>query len=364
VAFVPPASLLFVRRATLVAQRFDLARLELEGEPIPLAEDVVVAATALRAAFAAGGRTLVYRTGGFGEARLLLLDRSSKEVSTLDGPNRYPANPSISPDGTRVAIARLNPVEGTSDIWIVDIARRVSSRFTTHPGWELAPLWSKDGLRIAFASNREGSWDVYERDIETGPGDEGHEVPLVRSRYNQHPQTWSPSGDLIYAHADPATGPDLWTVNVERHRGPEPILTSQFTEREADLSPDGHWLAYVSDESGASEVYVRRFPSGSDKQRISPSGGAEPRWRDDGSELFYVGGDRRLRAVTLGGGGTVKPSSPTVLIDMRISDSFWWDYAVAPGGQRFVIKQAINEGRSSPLNVILDWSTLLSPARR
>jgi hypothetical protein len=144
---------------------------------------------------------------------------------------------------------------------------------------------------------------------------------------------------------------------------PQPIIKTAFDEREAQLSPDNRWLAFASNESGRFEVYVQPFPSAGGKYRISPSGGSEPRWRADGAELFYVGPDRKLMALAISTGATFSSGQPAVVVDARISDSAWWDYAVTPDGQQFIIKQTTNEGRSSPLNVVLDWSVLVASAR-
>jgi Tol biopolymer transport system component len=360
-AFVGPDRLLFVRGATLVAQRLDQARLILTGEPMPVAADVVPGATAHAAPFAAAAHTLAYRIGGFGESRLVAVNRATQAITAIDGPARYPANPAMSPDGKRVAIARLDLANGSSDIWIIDIARRLASRLTTHPAWELAPLWSPDGRRVVYASNRDGPWDLYESDVAPDPsGRTPAERLVLRSATNKHPQTWGAHGAaLIYTDEDPATGEDLWMIELGADRPPRSVLKTPFDEREADLSADGRWLAYASDESGRMEVYVRPFPSGGEAWRISPSGGIEPRWRADGSELFYVGPDRRLMAVAIGRGSAFTAGVPAVVSDVRVGESSWWDYAVTPDGQQFIVKQAMSEEHSTPINVVLDWRALL-----
>jgi Tol biopolymer transport system component len=176
---------------------------------------------------------------------------------------------------------------GGSDIWVFDLGRGVRSRFTYDAALELGPLWAPDGRSILFASNRSGPWDIYERRLDDTGTSSGGERPVVVSSTDQHPQSLSPDGKvLVFTRRLPQTNQDLWVKTADGREAP--YLQTPFDEREAQLSPDGRWMAYASNESGGWEVYVRAFPATTARWKVSIDGGAEPRWRSDGGELFYV----------------------------------------------------------------------------
>jgi Tol biopolymer transport system component len=356
-AYAHPGYLLFVREATLFAQSFDPRRLTLSGDAVPVVSAMIPGPTVRYAPFSAGGDVLAFRPGGVTETQLVRVNREGGRRGVIGPPGRYPANPSLAPDGSQIAMGRFDLQTGGADLWLFDLARGVSSRFTFERSLELAPLWDGDSRRILFASNRAGVWDIYARAVDRGTGSlDDSDHLLLQSGSNKYPQTWSADGRwLIFTSADPETGEDLWMAPADGSAAPRPFVVADFNQREAQLSPDGRWMAYASNESGRFEIYVRPYPTGPGHWKVSIDGGVEPRWRDDGRELFFVGPDRRLRAVSIARSDTFAPGAPALLFDARIADTWWWDYVVLPGGREFVLKQAADGDRSSPVTVVVNW---------
>jgi Tol biopolymer transport system component len=231
---------------------------------------------------------------------------------------------------------------------------------TLAPSLEGYPLWI-DGRRLAFASNREGTWNLYERDLQNGADGESAPRALLESRTNKYPQAMSPDGQLLFVDHSDATGHDLWRLPLTGDRKPHPLLQSSFNETQAQISPDGRWLAYTSDETGRYEVYVRPFGPGGGKWRISADGGCQPRWRGDGRELFYLNGPR-LWSVAIGGGGVFQAGVARPLFQTRIgrNSELTWDYDVTPDGRRFLSKELVFEEGGSAMLVVLNWRQLLA----
>ena len=358
--YVEPGLLLYVRDADLVAHALDPSRLEPSGEPTTIAAGVVRAPTVRYAPFSASPDVLVYRSGGNTLMRLAWVDRAGRVLGHVHGPARYPDNPALSPDGTRLAIAVLDVQAGSSDIWVIDLARGVPERFTFHPSWELAPVWAPGGRRLLFASNRDGPWDIYERELDGAPQTEMvPDRPILRSLTNTYPQDWSPDGAwLAYTSSDPMTREDIWLLAASGDRDPLPLLRTEFNERMAQFSPDGRWIAYTSDETGQDDVFVRSMTASGRRWKISVNGGVEPRWRADGKELFYVGPARQMMVADIGSAESLLPGTPRLLFDTPVGHTVWWDYVVTRDGQRFIIKQPVGEG-SSPMTVVLNWRSAL-----
>ena len=360
--YVEPGLLLYVRDADLVAHALDPSRLEPSGEPTTIAGGVVRAPTVRYAPFSASPDVLVYRSGGITLMRLAWVDRAGRVLGHVHGPARYPGSPALSPDGTRLAIGVLDVQAGSSDIWAIDLARGVPERLTFHPSWELMPVWAPGGQRLLFASNRDGPWDIYERELDGAPQTEMvPDRPILRSLTNTYPQDWSPDGAwLAYTHSDPTrlTREDIWLLAAVGDRDPLPLLRTEFNEREAQFSPDGRWIAYTSDETGKTDVFVRSMTGSGSRLKISVDGGGEPRWRADGEELFYVGPARQMMVVDIGSAESLLPGTPRLLFDTPVGQTLHWDYVVTRDGQRFIIKQPVGEG-SSPMTVVLNWRAAL-----
>ena len=314
--FAPQGYLLFVRGETLFAHGFDPARGELLGRPFAVADKIVmgrVAGTSVAAASVAASGQIVYRTGGEAQRRQFAwFDRSGRPLGTVGEPDpSYPLSPSLSPDGRRLAMHRW--VAGNTDIWILELGRGALSRFTTHAANEILPIWSPDGSRILFNSNRDGAYALYEKATD-GTADER----LVLAKGAQ-PTDWSRDGSLLlFQQRDLKTAADLWVLPIGRGQEPSPVVRTDFDERGGQFSPDARWIAFASTESGRSEVYLQPFPGPGAKLPISVDGGAQVRWRADGQELFFIGLDDRLMAVPIalpadGGAAKVGTAVPLFL---------------------------------------------------
>jgi Tol biopolymer transport system component len=231
----------------------------------------------------------------------------------------------------------------------------IPSRFTTDPAPDTNPLWSPDGGRIVFSSSREGVRNLYQKNASGG----GTEEVLLKSSEEKVADDWSADGGLIlYETANPKTIWDLWVLPMSGDRQPVPFLQTKFNEQQAQFSPDGKWIAYTSDESGAPEVYVRTFPDSGARWRVSVSGGAQARWRRDGRELFYIAADRKLMVVDIKRGATFEASVPKTLFGTRVLSltDFRNQYAVTADGQRFLINSTTDETGTIPISVEVNWT--------
>jgi Tol biopolymer transport system component len=300
---------------------------------------------------------LAYGAVAVVNSQLVWFDRRGQVLGSSP-PGDY-ADPELSPDGKRVAVCRDDPVTGTPDVWIMEISRGTQSRLTFHPRWEVYPVWSPDGSRIAFAWDKEGHTDIYLKAVGGGV-----EELLLKERRATYPLDWSRDGRLLlFSALDPKTGSDLWLLHLEGPRTPKPLLQTPFNEGEARISPDGRFFAYTSDESGRPEVYVRPLASMAGQWQVSTQGGTKPQWRRDGKELFYLAEDRRLMSLELTDGSGFDRYAPRPLFQTRAPrvdfPGFHSLYAVTPDGQRFLAVTE-PEGRSSPpITVVLDWAVEL-----
>jgi len=344
--------LLFVRRARLFALPFNVSRLEAIGVPFPVADDVS-GSQATGVAAAAGG-VLAFRTGSISvERQFVWFDRSGKEIGKVGDPDSEKLSPSMSPDGGQVAFFGL--VNGNVDIWMLETRRSVISRFTDHVGVDILPVWSRDGTRIAYTSNRNSGGGLYARTIGTGS-----EELLLPAAEAGIASDWSPGDQMLLYQRDE----DLWSLPMRGSgRKPFPVSQTKFEEREGKFSPDGRWLAYVSNGSGPFEVYVQPFPGPGQTVRVSTHGGAQVQWRADGRELFYIALDGKLMAVPIevtANGASVTPGIPVSLFTTRVGrvigpSGTGPEYVVSQDGQRFLMSTLVQDGRLTPIRLIVNW---------
>ena len=360
-ACIASGHLLFVRGTTLFAQQFDLARLQLTGNPFAVAESIVTGTTAgsrvVALSASASGR-IVYRTGSAAsERQFVWFDRSGREVGHVGDPDGgNPLSPSLSTDQRRLAFHRN--VGGNADIWLLDTGRGVLSRFTSNAANDIHPMWSPDGSRILFMSNRSGAYGLYEKST-IGAGDE----KLVLSTQNQ-PTDWSRDGRFVLVQRrDPKTSNDIWALPMGTNREPFPVVQTDFEERSGQFSPDGKWIAYESTESGRWEIYVQPFPGPGARVQISVNGGAQVRWRADGKELFFMALDDRLMAVPIAlpsTGGSAEAGAAVPLFATHVGGAVQsfsrQQYFVSPDGQRFLMNTILQGGPASPITVIVNWT--------
>lgn len=351
--YAQPGALLFLRGHKLQIQPFDAVSLRLSGEATPIAEPVEHNVRTGRGAFSVSDAGVIaYRAPS--ETRLAWYDRRGRELDAVGEPGRY-SDPVLSPDERQIAVARLDPKTAVSDIWLIDIKRQVPTRLTFEQA--SMPVWSPTGRRIAFWTANTLSWKA----IDGTPSER-----LIDVDPSTVPLGWSPDGRLLlFAITAAVTRFDIWALPIAGDRRPLPLLTSSFVEAQAQVSPDGRWMAYVSDESGRHEVYVRAFPAGTEKWRVSSNGGLDPRWRRDGRELFYLSLDRTLMSVAIRVEPTVGIGATTPLFKTRMSalvSMLYYrnQYDVTRDGQRFVINQPSAETAPSPMTVVVNWSSALT----
>jgi serine/threonine protein kinase/Tol biopolymer transport system component len=352
--------LLFARGTTVFAQQFDLARLQLTGNPFPVADSIVMRTTAGSqvAALSASAGRIVYRTGSAAsERQFVWFDRSGREVGKVGDPmSGNPLSPSLSTDQRRLALHRN--VGGNTDIWLLETGRGGLSRFTSNAANEIHPLWSPDGSRILFSSNRTGAYALYEKST-IGPGGENVILPETAQATD-----WSRDGRFVLLQRrDPKTSTDIWALPVGTNREPFPVVRTDFDERFGQFSPDGKWIAYESIESGRWEIYVQPFPGPGARVPISVNGGAQVRWRADGRELFFIALDDRLMAVRIAlpsNGGSAEAGAPVPLFATRVGGALQsfsrQQYFVSPDGQRFLMNTILQGGPASPITVIVNWT--------
>ena len=356
-AYAPPGFLLYVKGNTLLAHPFDAATLRLSGDPMPVAEQVENNTTTHRATFSVSQTgVLAYRS--LGGMQLMWMDRSGRSLDAVGPPGIY-SNPALSADERMLAVARNDAATNAPHVWTLELARGVMSRLTSGSSGELMPVWSRDGRRIAYKSG-----NSFYQMASSGTGDP--ELLLSDAGAFAAPLGWSRDGRaMLYEASTERTRLDLMLLPLDA-RTPRVLLRTPFDETQAQPSPDGRWLAHVSNESGSNEVYVRSFDSGDGKWRISTASGTEPQWRRDGRELFYLAADRRLMAVPVGSRSTFDLGSPSPLFETRMSTfrnpAFTRNqYVVAGSEPRFLVSQPSKETSSSPVTVIVHWTEGLKP---
>jgi serine/threonine protein kinase/Tol biopolymer transport system component len=293
-------------------------------------------------------------------ADLIWFDRSGQETENAGYPVHSGwANPEMSPDGRHVAIWRS--VSGNSDVWSFVLRRRALSRLTSDASPDNNPIWSPDGSRIVFSSNRKGVFDLYETSA-TGVGSEER---LLTTGQLLAASDFSRDGRfLLYSSVDPKTRHDIWALPTGEGGKPFPVLQTSASEHHAQFSPDGKWLAYQSDESGRDEVYLQPFPGPGGRSPMSTNGGVQVRWRQDGKELFYIALDGQLMAVPVqlsADDGTVEAGAPAALFLTRVfavqGINIRQQYMPSPDGQRFLI-DSVTEPAQSPITVVLNWKPM------
>jgi len=355
--YAKPGYLLFRREAMLLAQKFDADRLELSGDPFPVAEQVGFDGITYQMLVSASDQgVLAYQSLGAGKTQLVWFDREGKKSGVAGAPGDY-SDLTLSADGKRLAFFRVDPDTGNADIWLMDLASGEPSRFTFDTAVDFAPIWSPDGERIAFASLREGAPNLFQK-MANGSGQED---PLYQSPLAKLPSDWSNDGRfLLCGTVDPKTKYDLWVLSIGGDRKWEVFWQTPANESRAMFSPNGRWVVYESDESGKKEIYVQSFPGSGAKWQISLSGGSQPRWRRDGKELFYLGGDRKVTAVDVNTEApTFAHGPPTALFETRISkgdDRPGTQYVVTSDGQRFLVNTLAEEGAYNHVSVVLNWT--------
>jgi Tol biopolymer transport system component len=383
-AFAPPGHLLYLREGTLLAQNLDLGNLRLEGEPVAVAENVRSNADNGRNAFSVSGNgVLAYRAGGdAGDVQVSWYTRDGKRTGNALEPGRY-GQIELSPDDKRLAVERFDEATRGSDLWLLE-ASGVFSRLTFGPESEEDPIWSPDSRRVAFGAQSKGAWEIHELVIGSG----GETTVYADGKRNLL-DDWSRDGKLLLFHdfgrgtpADggaggkkggkgkvfggggpggggPETAVSVLPLTPGGGRKPEVVFQTPFRKDQFRLSPDGRWVAYMSVESGQAEIYVAAFPSFNDRQQVSSGGGAAPRWRRDGRELFYTSTEGLLMAAEVRIGPAVEIGRPKALFPVAGFSTNDYGYAVTGDGQKFLIRESAVTAGVEQLHVVVHWPAAL-----
>jgi len=355
-----------------MAHSFDDNGLEAVGDPVPIAENV--SHYLYYGYFSASTNgVLIYRSGGNSGSQLTWLDRQGKLLGTAGKPGIY-YRLALTPNSAQAAIGWMNSqASSNTDVWLLDFSRSTNARFTFGKGNSSRPIWSPDGKRVIFNSDREGAFNLYEK---PASGAE-EEVLLLKSSENKIPTSWSSDGRFVlYTSQSPKTKNDLWVLALENDAKTIPFLRTEFSEGDGHFSPDMQWIAYVSNESGSNEVYVSGFSQSSrassartgEQWVVSQGGGMGPRWRGDSKELYYRTPDGKVMAVEIAGSTSFRAGIPkplfqappemqpvTGLASLAIFPV--WD--VTPAGDRFLLSTPAANISSTPFTVILNWTALL-----
>jgi hypothetical protein len=352
-AYSPTGHLLFVRNGMLVAQGFDPIGAVLSGAPQTLATSVKAHPASDAAFDVSPTGILIYRANeGLPSTKLVLFDRRGRPLRELTGPG-FLRHPRFSPDGTRIAVEQAQADTPNPDVWIFGPAADRALRFTNAPAPDIRPAWSPDGRRLAFSSKRGTTYDIYLKGVDVL----AEEKPLWTNDSDKMVEDWSPDGRVLSVTV---LRSGLWSYPLDPRQKPTLIRENTSAETwQSEFSPNGRWLAYVSSAMGASEVYVEPVPSTGDRWQVSTNGGAEPHWRRDTGELFYLTRDRWIAAITVPANGTWSLTEPTRLFPVSISDPLGGsDYTVSPTGD-FAVNTLQADQAMPPVEVVVNWTSLL-----
>ena len=350
--YSPTGHLVYGAQGALRAVRFDLGRLETSGDPVPVLEGVLTKATGVVDFSLSENGWLAYvPTGSVTRGRLVWVDRNGQVTSLFEGEDVY-GLPRLSPDGTRVTLG-IQSEGGGVDIRIRDFERGSDTRLTVEGTNNIYPVWTPDGEHVTFASSRTGAYDLFSKPADLSGGAD----LLITTARTKIPGSWSPDGqNLVYYEVHPETLRDIWMLPAGGD--PEPFLVTPFNERAPRLSPDGRWMAYVSDQSGEDRVYVQRFPAGGRVIPISTGGGGEAVWSRDGRELFYRHGNQLL-AVEVDTSGEFTVGRPSVVFEeLYDTDPFAGgnpNYDVSLDGERFLMVMGVSAGATATVTVVQHW---------
>jgi Tol biopolymer transport system component len=356
--YLPTGHLVYIQNGTVMAVPFDPVRVEVTGAPVAVFSGVMqvkrlrnstVSNLIPQISFSTVG-TLAYVPANPQprQSALMWVDRAGAEQPTGASGGAY-FQPRLSPDGRRLAVTVS---ADRDDVWLYDLTRQTWSRFTSQ-GNNSFPLWSPDGRKLIYVSDKAGPDNMYSRPMDGSQPDER----LVVSNLPNYPFSWSPDEVLAFVTPQAQTLQDIWTLRLNQDRKPTLLLQTPFSEGAPKFSPDGRWLAYVSNESGRNEIYVRPYPGPGEKVTVSTEGGNEPVWSASTRELFFRNGDAMM-VVDITTAPTLTVGRPRRLFEGRYESTLalWPNYDVSSDGRRFVMIKRTDTGESAAqINVVLNW---------
>jgi Tol biopolymer transport system component len=353
--FASPGLLLFSRDSVLYAQPFDAGRLELSGDPKPVAEPVGGSGAVAGYAYSVSETgSLAWRLGTSTTSQLIWFDRAGTNLGTV-GERGEITNPVLSPDGNRVLIAIRDPATKTRDLWILELARGKSSRLTFDPAEDFNPVWSPDGDSVIFSSNRKGHRDIYRNHSDGVGGDE----ELLVSDADKNVESISPDGKLLLYNVQPDNKPiSIWSLPLTGDRKPAPLTSGAYQTNFSQFSPNGRWIAYTSTESKQLQVYVRHAPGTGlpeGKWQVSVTGGIMPQWRRDGKEIFFLAGNTLMAAPVQSDGTRFDSGTPVPLFTVQLGQSRRNHFTPSADGQRFLFDSPAGADRAGEVDVLLNW---------
>jgi Tol biopolymer transport system component len=357
-AYVEPGYIVYGRSNNLYAWRFDAARRRLVGQPSPVVkEKVSFFEPKNQSVFTASDSgVIVYLPEAIPRTTLQWVDPGGRNLGSLGPPGFY-TGPRIAPDGTKVAYALADSSQGLADLWVRDLQYDRTLRVTQKSGIFFTPVWSSDSSRLMFACQLKGVPDLCVRSLK-----EGGDAQLVyESAHWKTPGSWTPDGSLLFSEQDPQTNDDVKSVTTTGKGEPRVLLQTPFDESFPQASPDGRWYAYLSNESGRSEVCLRSTSGPFEQWQVSTEGGSQARWRGDGGELYYLAPDGYVMAVAIATQPVFRPGPPRRLF--RLPEKALRDTPVfedvMPDGKRFLLNVPVAARSSVGFHVILNWPALL-----
>jgi DNA-binding winged helix-turn-helix (wHTH) protein/Tol biopolymer transport system component len=360
--YAPPGFLVYGEGGTLVAQPFDLNRLRVTGDPIPVAEHVqrVQDQTSLFSA-ASDHEVVVFRREEQALIQLAWYKRDGARLGSIGEPVRtFTRTLSLSPDEKRVAWHRISPETDKEDLWTGELATGIFTRLTAGADEDYAPVWSPDGHEVVFSSDRQTSLIGGGLDLYRKSAGGGEQQLMFKSAECKMPRQWLSDGSVLFEIWGDGHQGDFYLLPPSGSPKPVLLLKDDFVHNLPIVSSDRRWIAYDSDESGRLEVYVAAFPTFKEKRRVSDLGGCQPRWRKDGNELFYITLDGKMMSVDVRRGATLEAGSPKVLfqVPFQVVGRGWMQYVVTGDGTKFIFPEHVE--RNGSLNVVSNWAAGLN----
>ena len=355
--YAPPGYVVFTNSGTLLGQRIDPGSGRPMGDPTPIVDAISMGGGSGDFSVSQSGMLAYRGEAAIDQSRLVWMDRDGRVLGEAAPPGVY-HDVALSPDGTRVALGINEGRSSREDIWVRDLVRGVSSRLTFDSTDEIWPVWSPDGTRIAYSSNRSGTFRCY---IQSANGVGGIDS-LPPAGGQDGPTDWSRDGATIACSSYGASGWGLYLMPASGKQPPTRFMSTPFQQRYGRFSPDGRWMAYSSNESGRYEVYVVPVVGGGGKWQVSTAGGSDPYWRADGAELYFRATDRTITAVPVTSSATLQLGNPIRLFTADVNDGGYngMRWAPAADGKRFLVNVPVSTGGSAHLVVVSNWTTEVS----